>query len=533
MTALLGSLRTRIDELLWLAYALVVLWLVLPLERFPSQDGPAHVYQAHLLRALLLDPQSVYHRYFVLAAYPQPNVAGHVLLAGLMTALPPEWAEKLLVVGYLLLFPWAVRYAASPRVGGWVMVWTLPLAPSFLLHMGFYNFCLGMLLLLLSVGFWQRRQARPSAISLLALAWLLLAIYFSHLMALAAAYLLLALVSLVPAPQAGVAAGKRIIGLALAAVPSFLLVLGYLLSQSPGSVAWPDFKAVVRDYGQLSGLWSYALAEMELMRVYAFATVCLACVLFWRRADASGGGWLAAALLFALGSFVAPDALAGGGLVRERCQFLTFLCLPLGAAQGQVRSPWPGLAGLARALGAGVAACQLWLLAGAYAAHRPYHWDEGSLPEQFPISGQTLLTMRLKPHVTDARGAAISLNVDAFRHAASYLSVRRNLVMLDHYAGHAPGFQVRLRSEVDPYAHLGAKEMQAPTRLDVRGYEQRTGILVAVVLVWGVQTSPEARQAYRARLDPEFVLYRQMNTELEVWRRAPAKTPPKGERTTP
>ena len=514
--------RIPVDTLVWLVYGLVVAWLVLPLQRFPSQDGPAHVYQAKLLRELLFNGDSIDRRYFVLSNYPEPNVACHVMLASLMTLATPEWAEKLLVFAYLVLFPLAVRYATGKAAGAWVMVWLLPLAPGFTLHMGFYNFCLGVLLLLFIIGYWQRRLAQPTG--RLGLAWLLLLLYFCHPMALAACYLLLGLITVCSVsrqPKGSLA--KRVGPLILASVPSGLLLLGYLLHQPGSEIKWHDPREGVRQSAYVAGLWSYTFAEMRCMQLYVFASLVIALMLFMRRASMNGAGWLLGSLVFLVGSVLAPDAMAGGSLVRERFQLLAVLCLPIGVSQCLDGNAHGGFVGSARILGATVAGIQLWLLAGVYQRLETHDWSELSSLDSLVRPKQTLLTVHLRPNLNDERGNPISVNVDAFRHAASYLCIRRHLVMLDHYAGHVPGFQVRLRPEYDPFLILGEKEMQPPANPDLRRYVARTGTHINNVLVWGApgpEADPILYKRYRFMLEPEYASSRPGKSPgLEFWQR--------------
>ena len=61
------------------------LWLF---SLFPSQDGPAHVYNAGLALRLLREPSDVLRAFFEWNLEAFPNWFSHVSLAALLTVLP-------------------------------------------------------------------------------------------------------------------------------------------------------------------------------------------------------------------------------------------------------------------------------------------------------------------------------------------------------------------------------------------------------------------------------------------------------------
>ena len=106
----------------------------------------------------------------------------------------PAGAEKLLVAGYLVAFPVAVRYAirSISRSAGWLAFLALPLAFNYLFLSGFYNFCYGVVLSMYTMGFVWRHCRRWDLWSSLILALLLLLTYGTHLLPLAMTLLFIA-----------------------------------------------------------------------------------------------------------------------------------------------------------------------------------------------------------------------------------------------------------------------------------------------------------------------------------------------------
>jgi hypothetical protein len=166
--------------LFWAAVAcyLVPVWAF---PYLPTQDGPAHLSSALALKDYGA-AGARYEEFFAIRSGPLPNWLAHLLLAGLMYLAPPLLAEKLLVTLYVLSFAAAVRYFLTALDGA-----GRPLAAAALLFvfgrcfwLGFYNFCLSLVLYWFILGY-VIRQERFRPRQALLLAALFLVAYFSHL----------------------------------------------------------------------------------------------------------------------------------------------------------------------------------------------------------------------------------------------------------------------------------------------------------------------------------------------------------------
>jgi hypothetical protein len=200
---------------------------VVPIWAFPyipTQDGPSHLYNAQILKDYD-DPAAGYAPFFELRGDPLPNLTSHVLLAALLYVFPPLIAEKVLVSLYVLGFAGGLRYflgafGPSCRPLSWA---GLLLVYNRCFWMGFYNYCLSLVLFWLILGYVLRRRGTlqlPQAAVLLLLFTLA---YFTHLVGflLALAGALLAVV-LVP-PRQAIAP----ILVVVAALPALCLAMDY------------------------------------------------------------------------------------------------------------------------------------------------------------------------------------------------------------------------------------------------------------------------------------------------------------------
>ncbi len=186
MTATLAPPPTRSHgapllgpRLLFGAILLVFAVWILSLPIFPTQDGPMHRYYVHVLGSLLAhEPTySVYH-----IRHPLPPYLTHYgSLLVLYHLFPYDWAEKVFTCLVLLCVAgglWLSAKEIGPS-GRWASLFCPPLLLAWPLMMGFFNFTLGIGLLLVCTAFWQR-MARDGGRALLAFTLVLVVLTFTH-----------------------------------------------------------------------------------------------------------------------------------------------------------------------------------------------------------------------------------------------------------------------------------------------------------------------------------------------------------------
>jgi hypothetical protein len=179
-----------IAEKLWSHGETVLFWLlavlcVLPVWSFryvPTQDGPSHLANAQILRDYG-NAVAGYEAIFEIRDDPIPNWTSHLLLAGLLYLFPALIAEKVLVSLYLLGFAGAFRYFLGSfgercRPLSWA---GLLLLYNRCFWMGFYNYCLSLILVWVILGFCIRRRASLRLPEAAVLMLLFAVTYFTHL----------------------------------------------------------------------------------------------------------------------------------------------------------------------------------------------------------------------------------------------------------------------------------------------------------------------------------------------------------------
>jgi hypothetical protein len=233
----------------WSALALVLLAAVAAVggvRHFATQDGPAHLYNAHILQqSLALGARSPFDAAYEVRWRPLPNWGGHGVLLGMLAAgVPPAVADKLLTALTLVAVASAVLWLRGRVAGGqggaapalWAALVGLNTAWLF----GFAAFLLGVALLAVTLGVWWdgRHDLRPGRV--LALAALLVLGYFAHLVSLGlTAVGLVVLCAAEPGPHAR----RRRVGTLVAMLP--LVPLGGL------------YRRLMRDGGGVTPLWMH------------------------------------------------------------------------------------------------------------------------------------------------------------------------------------------------------------------------------------------------------------------------------------
>lgn len=422
--------------------------------RVVTVDGPAHLASA----AALLHAGDLSHALYRVDLSPVPNLLTTVLLAALLTFLGPDGAERILVLGYAVGLPLAMRYAlrgVDPRAG-WLAVAAVPFVGGYLATYGFYNLCLALVGMLVVAGVALRQRSGWSVRSAVAAGLLLLVTWTAHLLPLLVAGILvgvLALCRVAAARREGLRAALTVHLLppALAGLP-VLVLTAVFSAESADSRGAPVRTSSV---GPLLGglltlgrpLVAWTTREYVGSVLVALALVALA-VLCRPQGDRSPerAALALTGLLMTGWYLVSPDRYGPEyGFLNDRLSLFPPLLLVLWSA-----APPPS-----RRLGR---AAVVVLLVGATAlivlrlpTDVRYQRDVAELLSVAPDvpRGSTLVALRLwrdAPAGPDARNRTR----DPLRHEAGRIAVLRDAVDIGHYQAVSPAFSLRFRAGTDP-----------------------------------------------------------------------------------
>jgi len=148
----------------------------------PSLDGPQHLHNAYVIRDLL-GGKGIVRDFYSFNPQPVGYWSTHLLLSMFSLVFPSWLAEKLLLIIYVIGVSLAFRYflrSLKLPINPVAQFLIFPFIPSFFLLAGYYAFSFGIMLFLISYGYWNRVGSDFSWRSSLRFAALLLLLYFTH-----------------------------------------------------------------------------------------------------------------------------------------------------------------------------------------------------------------------------------------------------------------------------------------------------------------------------------------------------------------
>lgn len=485
MPTLLHSRWRRDTLFLWLIAAnlLPIVWF----SRLPSADGPAHVYNASLFLRLgdAADPAWQFVEFN--RSLP-PNLIAHLLLALLTWLTSPIVAERLLLAGYAVALPLALRYAmrgVARETHGLEFV-GLFLVFNQHFHWGFHNFLAGLVAYVFSVGVWLRTRERGFSMrSAAGLAVLVAVIYFCHPVPLMAFWLTLAFLFVVDAVRTRTVRTAELQLAAVAVAPSLLLYVHYALTKPPAPpVAWewstPRFAASV--LLRLYPLATYSDLERLAALTLSCGIVTAAAWAFWSGTSRhSRLTYAVTAGLFAALVFVAPSQAAGGTMITPRLVYfpLVFVLLWL------VSIPWP-----ARTASVAIGVVVALTLAG-HAGRWPAYARYEERLNGFLESADGRPASRVEMFYVVGPGTTVDLDSRSTPYlpagAWGYVAAERGNVLLD-YEPSLGYFPFAYKPNADP-ARFAAPvprgcQVSSGGLIDEAKYREATGLAVASQVVW-------------------------------------------------
>jgi hypothetical protein len=151
---------------------------------FPSMDGASHLSNSNILNQLIIHHNSLFHQFFQVNPEPVPNWTSHLLISLFTLVMPAFLAEKILLIILLAGTPFAFRnlmQTISPKNTLYSFL-VFPFTHSMFFFFGFFNFCMAILLFLITLNYWLRNEHLAwSTKQTIVLATLVAITYFSHI----------------------------------------------------------------------------------------------------------------------------------------------------------------------------------------------------------------------------------------------------------------------------------------------------------------------------------------------------------------
>jgi len=326
-----------------LAPAVSAIWFV---PWFVTQDGPAHVYNAEILKASIngFDQTSLWHNVYTVRWQPIPNWAGPVSMAGLVALMPAWLADRIMTSLTLIGFAGAILWLRWRVAGGRGLAIAAILASILSMNIawlfGFTGFMLGACLFPITLGVWWPVRDRLSLPRLAVLAALLTLGYFCHLVSLGLTVLALIVLS-VAAPVTKYGSGRwrqrlsRLARTSLTLLPVVILGLCYLWIATQRAPMRPQWENLSDSWSPLAWVarlgWAdpislairdgLPLTDRRGPQFLSFAPVIwlgLAALFWcygrirtgiWIQNEPDRRGWFVLAVALVVGGAVGPDSL--------------------------------------------------------------------------------------------------------------------------------------------------------------------------------------------------------------------------------
>ena len=500
----------RRESLIFIALLVAHLIPIWWFQYFPSLDGPAHLNIADMFIKYDSPETPAFREFFEINTSPDPNLFIFAVLYVLMQIFPPLLAEKILLSGYVVLLPLALRYAvraAAPEASvlsflAFPMIYHAPL------HLGFYNFTFGMAFFLFSFGFWVRHSEKAGPGVFLGHLFLSLLAYFTHMFSLAISCAAIAFTTFGTmaldllrqrrdrAFDPGFlwrALKTRAIIPAAAYLPALLLSAAFLLGKKREltasgleSIGWP-VGTRIEDLMVAASLVSHDASERLVAAAFVFILLAVAGLVVVRKIPGASriNGLLFCFLGFLCLYLLTPYQFHVRWMPTRIMPFVFFaLILWFGS---QLLTAAPRRAALVRPLV--VVAVAAVSLAGLSVRSAKYAEINGYIREY--LSGvehiernATLVSLRLNRLGEDE---LISERIDLFLQAAGSIALQRSVINLNNSQAATGIFPIVFRESLDPYRHLATDwgYIGVPPRVDLFRYAARTGKDIDYVVLWG------------------------------------------------
>lgn len=506
------------------ALALPVVIAIWCIPWFVTQDGPLHLYNAHIMIELLKSHSPLQEVYAV-RWNPLPYWGAHITLTALMSILSERAADRLMLTFTSIGFACAMLWLRW-RVAGWEgMAIAAPLTALVSLNvlwlLGLYSFLMGSCLFIITLGAWWAAREKMGARPALIIAALLVLGYFIHLISLAVTVIALVVLALVTPGRDRL---RRVSWTAASLAPILPLAIIYKqMMQSNGEVraSWSgitDFFSLQQWLNYSSGVDFLSLRAdrnnlpfveghsrwFGLASPYAWGIVALAILIgvtiFTRRVEGGSAtqarrAWIILPLILIIGAYLAPDSFGDphGGILRERILLLGVAAIV------------PGLRIDTRQLSVRFAGAVLMLAALVQIG---YVWEYG-------LSSNQIVSdfMRAKPYVgTGQRVELLRVNVESrFRanpihNLSNMLGIGTSNVVWNNYGPSLYYFPIKFKDDsigerARSLSDVSQFEYNNP-RVDIDEHIAYWSVVLAenhdridALVVWGAAPSLDAANA--------------------------------------
>ncbi|MCK4746730.1 MAG: hypothetical protein KAT15_06835, partial [Bacteroidales bacterium] len=178
----LNKIPDRFFNVAFLIFIVISALQYLLFKYSPSLDGPQHLYNAYVLKDLVLN-RGIIPDYLAINPSPVGYWTTQLVLSFFTMVLPPWLAEKLILLIYVATFALAYRYfcrSSEDDTNRVALFLIFPFIFSYYILTGNYAFGFGIVLFFFCFGFWNQISSNVKVVPAIKLSILLLLLYFTH-----------------------------------------------------------------------------------------------------------------------------------------------------------------------------------------------------------------------------------------------------------------------------------------------------------------------------------------------------------------
>lgn len=461
-----------------------------------THDGPAHIFNACLIRELV-NGNTLVSDFLYLKNFPEPNWTGHLIIAFLSYFFHPNIAEKIFLGAYIFLFPFFFRKLLQKvnSNNGAIVLLVLPFVYSYFFFGGLYNFLAGATVLFASLSIILPQFEKGVNKKYIWISVFSILLYFSHLIALGIFLVMIFLSHLFSFRKENYHERRS----------NFIIFLRssipLLLSLLPSLVLLTIFfseKKFLSSHGS-----SFSISEMVEALIYILPIITLqhypeniysviifvllisltcgwAINRFLKRATHTisskpfyqwSSYWFTASLLMLLFFFLIPDKAASGGVIKFRFEFFFFLFLIVFISTIPFN----------RIIHLGIAIIIVpWMIFKFIYL----------FPMMKSLDDETKTAMLCTDYIRE-NSILLPLNYSSnWMHCNlfNYAGTVKNIFVLDNYEAGMPHFPLEWKKGKNPVVIMGNFNIEPPPLCaDIHAFEKQTGHLIDYIVVWDYQ----------------------------------------------
>jgi len=454
---------------------------ILSFNYFPTVDGPAHLYNARIIREMLFGDHAFYSTYYHFNKHLIPNWSGHLIAAGTGLFLPLWAIEKLLILLIVMGTPLTIILLLnSLKIKlSWHFLLLIPFTYTLPLYLGFFNFLIGIPIMFFATSLWIRWNKRKSFRHWIFVCSIITFLYFSHLMVFILSGILLGIYLIWTDRKNGFRNlfNKLNIQKISCFIPGLLLTVYYISQRSmdgyKGTTSKLSFDYLFNwliEAGALAGL--NGGIESPFSRVFAvllallFVFVTVSRILKksgWQKADFL----LIFSTLILILYFVVPDGVASGGFVSIRLLLVFLLLFSLWIITQEL----PFIVSLSSGMVA------VWVAFSTLS----YRLDVAK-----ELDSHAKEMVRLS-HSIKLGSVVLPLNYSnnwLHTNLSNYMGAERNILVLDNYEAKFTEFPIEWNSDKAPEEYAGNFAQSLNPIVSVEIYEQKANVKINYISRW-------------------------------------------------